>query len=188
MSKYAMAHSRENTEGIGTGKHFARVFAGSLEHHPSRLDMWHPDLPKVQSVGAVGVFAMTTQSVTPSWPFGTWRKVAAFAALLLCALSLPAQEPCKVNVNTASPAQLVLLIQTGPALAAKIEAARATGPLDAAKLDAVSGVGVKWLEYNSPHVTYSGETTCKDKLRKPATAAGEKESDTVRKEGNGGGQ
>lgn len=147
-----------------------RGFAREVDAAPGPSSFWHPDLPKVQSVGAVGVFAMTTRSVTPSWPFGTWRKVAAFAALLLCALSLPAlaQKPCKVNVNTASPAQLALLIQTGPVLAAKIEAARAAGPLDAAKLDAVPGVGVKWLEYNTPHVAYDGPTTCTDKLKKPA--------------------
>lgn len=98
------------------------------------------------------------------------RRVAA--ALVLSAILSPiaarAAEPCKVNVNTASPAQLALLINTGPALAGKIAAARTAGPLDAAKLDAVPGVGPKWIEYNTPHVSYSGETTCKDKLKKPA--------------------
>lgn len=94
--------------------------------------------------------------------------IVLFAALLPFAAQ--AAEPCKVNVNSATPAQLALLIRTGPSLAAKIEAARSAGPLDAAKLDAVSGIGVKWLEYNSPYVAYSGETTCKEKLRKPATS------------------
>lgn len=96
------------------------------------------------------------------------RKVVAALVLsaVLSPLAAHAAEPCKVNVNSASPAQLALLINTGPALAGKIEAAR---PLDAAKLDAVPGIGVKWLEYNAPHVAYGGETTCKDKLRKPAS-------------------
>lgn len=111
----------------------------------------------------------------------TWlrpaRPVKALAAVLLLSLLIPltahAAEPCKVNVNSATPAQLALLVQTGPALAAKIETARATGPLDTAKLDAVSGIGVKWLEYNEPHIAYSGETTCKDKLKKPAAPKSE---------------
>jgi len=104
-------------------------------------------------------------------PIWARRARVALAFLLLLAPSLPvsaAETACKVNVNTASPALLALLVQAGPVLAGKIAAARTAGPLDAAKLDAVPGVGVKWLEYNEPHVTYSGETTCKEKLHKPA--------------------
>lgn len=146
---------------------------------------WHPDLPEVSVVHAhrSSGFLPRLWSMTRE---GTKPVVAALLFLLLPAV-LQAQKPCKVNVNTASPAQLALLINTGPALAGKIEAARVAGPLDAAKLDAVPGVGVKWLEYNGPHVAYSGETTCTEKLRKPA-ATGETESDTVRKEASGGGQ
>lgn len=132
------------------------------------IDFWHPALPR------------------ETWRHfqrrnGSWGLVKAFASVLLLSLLIPltthAAEPCKVNVNSASPAQLALLIQTGPVLAGKIAAARTAGPLDAAKLDAVSGIGVKWLEYNEPHVAYSGETTCKDKLKKPAAPKPEAEKD-----------
>lgn len=107
------------------------------------------------------------------------KYLAALAVLLFLLLPVPsfAAEPCRINVNTASPAQLALLINTGPALAGKIAAARTAGPLDAAKLDAVSGIGVKWLEYNGPHVAYSGPTTCETKLRKPAAVKPEAGTD-----------
>ncbi len=163
MSEYARCH-RPLTAGALDGR-------GSKLHTFPAIDLevqtsfWHPALPKVQSVNTVGVFAMTTESVTTSWPFGMWRKVSAFAALLL-AFSLPAlaAEPCKVNVKEATPAELAFLVQTGPVLAGRIVEIR---PADLPALDAVKGVGEKWLAYNQEHVTFSGPTTCTEKLSKP---------------------
>lgn len=150
-----------------------------------RYGFWHPWLPEV-----VEVYITRTQDPvevhTAIWwrgLFGTYpifqqtdRALSTFA--LLFALAVPtfgADPACKVNVNAATPAELALLVQTGPALAGKIEAARTAGPLDAAKLDAVPGVGVKWLEYNTPYVAYDGETTCKEKQHKPAALAAGKD-------------
>lgn len=86
------------------------------------------------------------------------------AASLALFLSLPsfAAEPCKVNVNTATPAELQLLARTGEILSSRIVAGR---PLDAEKLDAVKGVGEAWLAVNGPHVALAGETTCKEKIK-----------------------
>lgn len=138
---------------------------------------WHCDALKLYGYPSKPDLRRAMDQKLDGFTFAAPACRATGAALLLLLL-LPAasfaQEPCKINVNSASPAQLVLLIQTGPALAAKIEAARrdpktgAAVVLDAAKLDAVSGVGTKWLEYNGPHVVYSGPTTCETKLRKPA--------------------
>lgn len=132
---------------------------------PSARRFWHPSLPEVQSVGAAGVFAMTKRSVAPSWPFGTWRKVAAFAALLLCA-SLPAlaAEPCKVNVATCTAQQCAYLPGVGPSKGAAIEAAH---PADETALDSVPGIGDATLAKIRPFVTYQGETTCTSKQNAP---------------------
>lgn len=97
------------------------------------------------------------------------RKIAL---ALLLSIALPAfagaAEPaCKVNVNAASPEQLALLIRTGPVLAGRIAEARKAAPLTQATLDAVKGVGEAWNRDNGPHVSYQGETTCKDKLKAP---------------------
>lgn len=159
-----------------------------------RYGMWHPALPEVRVLFQRrdiwrDIQPMGVHTFTPGREcrFRQAYTVAAFLLFLLLPLTAHAAEPCRVNVNSAPPAQLALLINTGPALASKIEAARKPEPLDAAKLDAVPGIGIKWLEHNAPHVAYSGETTCMEKLRKPS-ATGETESDTVRKEASGGGQ
>jgi hypothetical protein len=89
---------------------------------------------------------------------------AIYLALLTSILSLPAfaSEPCKVNVNAASPAEIQLLARTGEVLAGRIVAGR---PLDAGKLDAVKGVGPSWLTVNGPHVAFTGKTTCAEKIK-----------------------
>jgi hypothetical protein len=159
-----------------------------------RYGFFHPDLPEVIAAESLA----TSQDVhtkvlsiprrragaTIGGYVATWghfpRALSAFAILLALSIPALAQAPCKVNVNSATPAQLALLIQTGPALAAKIEAARTTAPLTSESLDAVPGVGVKWLEYNTPHVAYDGPTTCTDKLRKPSTVKPETVKDGSR--------
>lgn len=89
---------------------------------------------------------------------------------ILLSLSLTASaraadpSPCKINVNQADLAQLALFVRTGPVLSGRIAEAR---PLDAARLDAVKGVGEAWLRDNAPHVTYTGPTTCTEKLKAP---------------------
>lgn len=166
--------------------------------HSALPEIWHTTHPELRNNIAHLMVPYTAHDDLGPWETTTCvpvtrRVLAALLLSLLLPLAARATEPCKVNVNTAPPAQLALLIRTGPALAAKIEAARkdpetgAAVVLDAAKLDAVSGIGTKWLEYNAPHVAYSGETTCVEKLRKPP-ATGETESDTVRKEASGGGR
>lgn len=92
-----------------------------------------------------------------------WAQPLACVALAAF-LSLPAfaAEPCKVNVNAATPAEIQLLARTGEVLAGRIVAGR---PLDAEKLDAVKGVGPSWLAVNGPHVAFSGPTTCTEKIK-----------------------
>lgn len=176
-------------------RHVAAELANDLLNACPR-SFWCSSLPEVletdhyetsQDVHTKTIVQPGIGGTVPVW--GHFPRVLSTFALLLC-LSLPAlaAEPCKVNVNSATPAQLALLINTGPVLAGKIEAARTAAPLTAESLDAVPGVGAKWLEYNAPHVAYSGETTCTAKLRKPESETGESESDTVRREGSGGGQ
>jgi hypothetical protein len=72
----------------------------------------------------------------------------AGTAILLAFLALPsfAARPCKVNVNTSSPAQLHLFARTGPILAARLASGRPYSALEA--VDAVKGVGPSWLAVN----------------------------------------
>ena len=92
----------------------------------------------------------------------------AGASLLLAAvLSLPAfaAEPCKVNVNTASPQELQLLARTGPVLSLRLASGRPYKSLEA--VDAVKGIGASWMAVNGPHVAFSGPTTCTEKIKAP---------------------
>lgn len=101
----------------------------------------------------------------------TTRTVSAVLVSLSFLLPVVANAqpaPCTVNVNAATPAELQLLIRTGPVLAGRIVEAR---PLDAAKLDLVKGVGDAWLRDNGKHATFQGATTCTAKLK--AVPAGE---------------
>lgn len=94
-----------------------------------------------------------------------YARRAGKAGILLAFLAMPSfAAPCTVNVNAATPAELQFLARTGPVLAGRIVTAR---PLDAPRLDAVKGVGPSWLLVNGPHITYSGPTTCKDKIHAP---------------------
>lgn len=96
------------------------------------------------------------------------NRILTATAAILFSVAPAFAEPCKVNVNAAAPAQVALLIRTGPVLAARIVEAR---PLDAVKLDAVKGVGEAWMSNNGPHVAFTGPTTCTEKLKAPKPAA-----------------
>lgn len=114
------------------------------------------------------IFQCPKHQINPRKDMTMNRILTATAAILLSVAPAFAQEPCKVNVNSATPAQIAFLIRTGPVLAARIVEAR---PLDAVKLDAVKGVGEAWMSNNGPHVTYAGPTTCTEKLKAPKPAA-----------------
>ena len=100
------------------------------------------------------------------------------AALALAALPAVAAEG-KVNINTATEAQLQLLPRIGPAVAERIvEHRKANGQFKAPEdLMLVRGIGQKAFELLKPYVAVSGETTLRDKVRvprsKPAAAGAE---------------
>ncbi len=101
------------------------------------------------------------------------------AALALAALPAVAAEG-KVNINTATAAELQLLPRIGPAVAERIvEHRKANGPFKSAEdLMLVRGIGQKAYELLKPYVSVAGETTLRDKVRVPRSkpAAGAKES------------
>jgi competence protein ComEA len=100
------------------------------------------------------------------------------AALALAGLPALAAEG-KVNINTATAAQLELLPRIGPSVAARIvEHRKANGQFKTPEdLMLVRGIGQKAFELLKPYVVVSGETTLRDKVRvprnKPAAAKAE---------------
>ena len=93
--------------------------------------------------------------------------------LLLAGLALAALPALgadgKVNINTATAAQLQLLPRIGPSVAERIvEHRKANGQFKSAEdLMLVRGIGAKLFELLKPYVAVSGETTLRDKVRVP---------------------
>ena len=100
--------------------------------------------------------------------------ILALAPLAAAAAAPAAQAAGVVNVNTASAAQLELLPRVGPSVAGRIVEHRTANGGKFATLDdlmLVRGIGERTFELMKPYVTLSGETTLKEKVRVPKTAA-----------------
>ncbi len=104
------------------------------------------------------------------------------AALLLAGLALAAAVPAaegqaKVNVNTASAAQLALLPRIGPSVASRIlEYRDANGPFKSVEdLLLVRGIGERTLELLKPYIALTGETTLSEKVRSAGDAEAQDE-------------
>lgn len=94
------------------------------------------------------------------------------------ALAAPAAPTGQVNINTASVQELQLLPRVGPALAKRIVDFRAAnGPFKASEeLARVKGIGEKSFARLQPHVSVSGATTLKEKVKSPRTSAAKTQS------------
>ena len=102
----------------------------------------------------------------------------ALAALVLAPMAAVAAEASGVvNVNTASAAQLELLPRIGPSVAQRIVAHREESGKFASLEDLmlVRGIGEATFGLIKPYVALEGETTLKEKVRVPRTAAGAEE-------------
>ena len=94
-------------------------------------------------------------------------------ALVLAAVSTvamaqtPVQPTGVVNINTADPAQLILLPRVGEKAAERIIAYRTEhGPFKkASDLMQVKGFGAKTFELVSPYIAVEGKTTLYSKVR-----------------------
>ena len=81
------------------------------------------------------------------------RVPSKFAALSLKAATAPGKTPTgRVNVNTATPAELEVLPGVGPKMAARIVAGRPFAGM--ADLDKVSGIGPSMLKKLEPFVKF----------------------------------
>lgn len=103
-------------------------------------------------------------------------------AAVLAGQSLAAPAPAgpKVNINTASAAELQLLPRVGPAVAARIvEFRESQGAFKSIEeLMRVRGVGEKTFDLLKPYLTTEGQTTLKEKVkaarsRKPKAGGGD---------------
>ena len=85
--------------------------------------------------------------------------------VLVAAPALAADE--KVNINTASAEQLMLLPRVGPSVAGRIVDFRdKNGKFkQTADLLLIKGIGEKTFEMIEPYVAISGETSLKEKVR-----------------------
>lgn len=178
--------------GKGAFQFNVQEFPGAA---PRLAPCWHPALPEVAVQDDYD--ALTTNYRTK--PYGMWFiasvawKMAVFAlSIVLFPFTARAAEPCKVNLQTATPAQLALLPGIGEKTAALIAEAK---PATLDELDGVKGIGAVKLAAITPHAAFGAEeTTCTEKQKLPRKATGgtgetrETESDTVRKEEAGGGQ
>jgi competence protein ComEA len=107
----------------------------------------------------------------------TRRRLVAFVLALsllapIAALAAAAAPQGVINVNTASVEQLQLLPRIGPAVAQRIVEQRQASKF--AKLEdlmLVRGIGERTFEQLKPYLTLSGESTLKEKVRAPKTAA-----------------
>jgi competence protein ComEA len=84
----------------------------------------------------------------------------------------PANEGPRVNVNTATAAQLQLLPRVGPALAQRIVEFRTANGLFKApeELTRVRGIGERSFKLMQPYVSVTGDTTLKEKVRQSRQA------------------
>jgi len=114
--------------------------------------------------------------------FTTRRLVAALVAVAVAALAMPAVAAAapgdKVNINTASAAQLELLPRVGPSIAQRILDYREdNGGFDATEdLMLVRGIGEKTYDGMADYLTVEGETTLTEKV---ATARKEKDEESA---------
>ena len=85
--------------------------------------------------------------------------------VLIAAPALAADE--KVNINTATTEQLMLLPRVGPSVAGRIVDFRdKNGKFkQTADLLLIKGIGEKTFEMLEPYVAISGETSLKEKVR-----------------------
>ncbi len=157
-------------DGDPLDTHAAETFEGALAlATPDDGATVHYGTVKARDAGAARLMKPSTWTLYTSGAFGaTSRKLRTGACFLLAAiLSLPAfaAEPCRINVNAATPAQLQLFARTGPVLASKLASGRPYKALP--DVDAVKGIGPSWLAINGPHVAFSGPTTCTAKIAAP---------------------
>ncbi len=105
--------------------------------------------------------------------FRSTRVFAFTLALTLALVAVPALPAAAadaegvVNINTASLTQLGLLPRVGPAVAQRIiDYREETGKFKATEeLMLVSGIGERTFALLEPHVSTSGDTTLKNKVR-----------------------
>lgn len=102
--------------------------------------------------------------------------VALLAGLILATAVSAAEVSGKVNLNTATAAQLELLPGVGPSLAGRIlEHRKQNGSFKAVEdLLLVRGIGQASLERMKPYLALSGETTLREKVRLARPARTEK--------------
>lgn len=92
----------------------------------------------------------------------------ALASLVLVALpALAADSAAKVNINTATAEQLMMLPRIGPSVAGRIlDFREQNGSFkQTADLLLIKGIGEKTFEMIEPYVAISGETSLKEKVR-----------------------
>lgn len=91
----------------------------------------------------------------------------SLASLVLVALPALAADAGKVNINTATAEQLMLLPRVGPSVAGRIvEFREQNGNFkQTADLLLIKGIGDKTFEMLEPYVAISGETSLKEKVR-----------------------
>ncbi|MDD5306679.1 MAG: helix-hairpin-helix domain-containing protein [Deltaproteobacteria bacterium] len=97
---------------------------------------------------------------------------AVVAAVLAAGTGASAQEPAQasdvVNINTATAVELAFLPGVGPARADDIVAQRQVRPFQKPEdITKVKGIGRKSFQKMRPHITVSGPTTAKAKIKLP---------------------
>jgi hypothetical protein len=128
-----------------------------------RYGFWHPRLPEVDTWNLrPAVRALATNTGRSGWK--VFRVIPITALLLALAIPATAQEPCKVNLTSATVAELALLPGVGAVTAQAIAEAK---PADETALDAVKGIGPAKLAAIQPYAVYgAAKTTCTEEQKK----------------------
>ena len=103
-----------------------------------------------------------------SHPMKSSAVALSVASLVLIALpALAADSAGKVNINTATAEQLMLLPRIGPSVAGRIlDFREKNGSFkQTSDLLLIKGIGDKTFEMIEPYVAISGETSLKEKVR-----------------------
>jgi competence protein ComEA len=103
-----------------------------------------------------------------SHPMKSSAVALSLAILVLIALpALAADSAGKVNINTATAEQLMLLPRIGPSVAGRIlDFREKNGSFkQTSDLLLIKGIGDKTFEMIEPYVAISGETSLKEKVR-----------------------